>query len=34
VTSDYQPPFKFTGKIYSATVDVSRDLIGDKEAEM
>jgi hypothetical protein len=27
VTPDYQPPFKFTGKIYSVTVDVSDELI-------
>lgn len=34
VTPEYEPPFKFTGKIYSVTVDVSGDLIQDKEAEM
>jgi arylsulfatase len=34
VTPDYQPPFKFTGKIYNVTVDVSGQLIKDKEAEM
>jgi len=34
VTPDYQPPFKFTGKIYSVIVDVSGDLIQDREAEM
>ncbi|KKH94664.1 arylsulfatase [Methanosarcina sp. 1.H.T.1A.1] len=34
VTPDYQPPFEFTGKIYSVTVDVSGKLIEDKEAEM
>ncbi|HII02612.1 TPA: arylsulfatase [Methanosarcinaceae archaeon] len=33
VTPDYQPPFEFTGKIYSVTVDVSGELIEDKEAE-
>ncbi|WP_239451289.1 hypothetical protein [Methanosarcina horonobensis] len=33
VTPDYQPPFEFTGKIYSVTVDVSGKLIEDKEAE-
>jgi hypothetical protein len=27
-------PLKFTGKIYSVTVDVSGDLIRDHEAEM
>ncbi|MBL8006140.1 MAG: arylsulfatase, partial [Ignavibacteria bacterium] len=31
---DYQPPFEFTGKIYTATVDVSGDLIKDDEAAM
>jgi arylsulfatase len=34
VTPDYKPPFEFTGKIYSVTVDVSGDLITDNEAEM
>ncbi|MHB8101895.1 MAG: hypothetical protein ACYDEF_06915 [Methanosarcina sp.] len=34
VTPDYEPPFEFTGKIYSVTVDVSGELIEDKEAEM
>jgi arylsulfatase A-like enzyme len=34
VAPDYKPPFKFTGKIYSVTVDVSGELIKDKEAEM
>jgi arylsulfatase len=34
VTPDYEPPFKFTGKIYSVMVDVSGDLIQDREAEM
>ena len=33
VTNDYQPPFEFTGTIYSVTVDVSGDLIADHEAE-
>jgi len=33
VTSDYEPPFEFTGKIYRVTVDVSGKLIEDKEAE-
>ena len=33
VTPDYQPPFEFTGKIYSVTVDVSGELIEDKEAK-
>ena len=32
-TPNYKPPFKFTGKIYSAIVDVSGELIKDKEAE-
>jgi arylsulfatase len=34
VTPDYKPPFKFTGKIYNVTVDVSGELIEDKEVEM
>ena len=34
VTPEYSSPFKFTGKIYSVTVDVSGDLIRDSEAEM
>jgi len=34
VTPDYQPPFKFTGKIYDVTIDVSGDLIRDTEAEL
>lgn len=33
VTPDYRPPFEFTGKIHSVTVDVSGKLIEDKEAE-
>ena len=32
--SDYKPPFKFTGTLYSVTVDVSGELIKDDEAEM
>ena len=34
VTSEYASPFKFTGTIYSVTVDVSGDLIKDTEAEL
>ena len=30
---DYDPPFAYTGKIYSATVDVSGELIEDHEAK-
>jgi arylsulfatase A-like enzyme len=30
----YETPFKFTGKIYSVTFDVSGDLIADSESEM
>lgn len=33
VIPDYQPPFEFTGKIYSVTVDVSGELIEDNEAQ-
>lgn len=32
-TPNYKPPFRFTGKIHSAVIDVSGDLIKDKEAE-
>ena len=32
--TNYKPPFKFTGTLYSVTVDVSGDLIKDPEAEM
>jgi arylsulfatase len=32
VWDKYRSPFKFTGKLYSATVDVSGDLIKDDEA--
>lgn len=34
VWDKYQPPFKFTGTLYSATVDVSGDLIQDDEATL
>jgi hypothetical protein len=34
VTPEYASPFKFTGKIYGVTVDVSGDLIKDSEAEL
>jgi arylsulfatase len=34
VTPDYRPPFEFTGKIHNVTVDVSGQLIEDKEAKM
>ena len=34
VWDQYQPPFKFTGTIYSATVDVSGESIRNPEAEM
>jgi arylsulfatase len=34
VWDKYEPPFKFTGTIYSATVDVSGEMIKDSEAEM
>ncbi|MFD2246459.1 arylsulfatase [Pontibacter ruber] len=34
VTERYQPPFGFTGKILTVTIDVSGDLIEDKEAEL
>jgi arylsulfatase len=34
VAPDYQPPFEFTGKIHSVTVEVGNHLIEDKETEM
>ncbi|MEY3866560.1 MAG: hypothetical protein RLZZ338_451 [Cyanobacteriota bacterium] len=34
VTDEYQPPYSFTGKLYSVTIDVSGELIRDSEAEM
>jgi arylsulfatase A-like enzyme len=34
VWDKYQPPFKFTGTLFSTTVDVSGELIKDSEAEM
>jgi arylsulfatase len=34
VWDKYTPPFKFTGTLYSVTVDVSGELIKDTEAEM
>ena len=33
ITPDYKPPFEFSGKIYSVTVNVSGELIKDKEAD-
>jgi arylsulfatase len=34
VWSKYQPPFKFTGTLFSVTVDVSGELIKDDEATL
>ena len=34
VTSEYDGPFAFTGKLNSVTLDVSGDLIHDPEAEL
>lgn len=34
VTDKYDPPFAYTGKLYTVTMDVSGDLIVDTEAEM
>jgi arylsulfatase len=34
VTSEYKPPFKFTGTLYGVTIDVSGEHIKDEEAEM
>jgi arylsulfatase A-like enzyme len=33
VGPSYSPPFEFTGKIHSVTIDVSGDVIEDKEAD-
>ena len=34
VTDRYQAPFAYTGKLNNVTIDVSGELIVDKEAEM
>jgi arylsulfatase A-like enzyme len=34
ITSRFRGPFEFTGTIHSVTVDVTGDLIADKEAQM
>jgi arylsulfatase len=34
VWDKYQPPFKFTGTLFSTTVEVSGEMIKDTEAEM
>ena len=34
ITPDYQPPFRFTGTLHTATIDLSGDLITDTESEM
>jgi len=34
VWDKYQPPFRFTGTLYNVTVDLSGEMIKDKEAEM
>jgi arylsulfatase len=34
ITSDYKAPFRFTGKLYKVTVDVSGELIVDDELTM
>ena len=34
VWDKYKPPFKFSGTLYSATVDVSGELIKDDEATL
>jgi hypothetical protein len=34
VWDKYQPPFKFTGTLYSTTVDLSGELIEDNEQAM
>jgi arylsulfatase len=34
VSSDYQAPFSFTGELHSVTVDLSGELIDDRESEL
>jgi arylsulfatase len=34
VVPEYRAPFRFTGKLYTVTVDLSGDLIRDTDAEM
>ncbi len=34
ITPDYQAPFRFTGTLYTATIDLSGDLITDTESAM
>jgi hypothetical protein len=34
VTDEYRPPFAFTGKIHTVTIDVSGELIQDDEAAL
>jgi arylsulfatase len=34
VWDKYQPPFEFTGTLYSTTVDLSGEMIKDRESEM
>ena len=34
VTPEYEPPFNFTGRIFSVVIDVSGEMIKDTEAEM
>jgi hypothetical protein len=34
VWDKYQPPYKFTGTLYSTTVDLSGEMIKDPEADM
>jgi arylsulfatase A-like enzyme len=34
VTPAYNPPFRFTGTLFQATIDVSGELIRDEEADM
>jgi hypothetical protein len=34
VSPDYQAPFRFTGKLHTVTVDLSGELIDDRESEL
>ena len=34
IIPDYQAPFRFTGTLYTVTVDLSGDLITDTDSEM
>jgi hypothetical protein len=33
-TENYEPPFRFTGTIYSVAIEVSGELISDDDAQI